>query len=72
MTNEIAAMLEEMLQPRGVAVVIEGSHMCGIMRGVEKEHPRMVTTAMRGEFKHDRERRNEFMEHLRRPSGGMQ
>ncbi len=72
MTNEIAAMLEQMLQPRGVAVVVEGSHMCGIMRGVEKEHPRMVTTAMLGKFKNDRELRNEFMEHLRRPSGGMQ
>ena len=72
MTNEIAAMLEEMLQPRGVAVIVEGSHMCGIMRGVEKEHPRMVTTAMLGKFKNDRELRNEFMEHLRRPSGGMQ
>ncbi|MBP8949981.1 MAG: GTP cyclohydrolase I FolE [Candidatus Promineofilum sp.] len=72
MTNEIAAMLETVLQPRGVAVVIEGSHMCGIMRGVEKEHPRMVTTAMRGEFKHDRQRRDEFMEHLRRPGGSLQ
>ena len=72
MTNEIAAMLEKVLQPRGVAVVVEGSHMCGIMRGVEKEHPRMVTTAMRGAFKRDRHLRDEFMEHLRRPGGSLQ
>ncbi len=72
MTNEIAAMLEKVLQPRGVGVVVEGSHMCGIMRGVEKEHPRMVTTAMRGAFKRDRHLRDEFMEHLRRPGGSLQ
>ncbi len=69
MTQEIAAMLEEVLGPQGVAVVVEGSHMCGMMRGVEKEHSRMVTTAMRGQFKTDRELRNEFMSHLQRPSG---
>jgi len=72
LTQEIADMLEEVLAPRGVAVVVEGSHMCGMMRGVEKEHTRMVTTAMRGEFKSDRDLRNEFMDHLRRPSGGIQ
>jgi len=72
MTQEIADMLEEVLDPRGVAVVVEGSHMCGMMRGVEKEHTRMVTTAMRGDFKTDRAVRNEFMDHLRRPSGGIQ
>ena len=72
MTQEIADMLDEVLAPRGIAVVVEGSHMCGMMRGVEKEHTRMVTTAMRGEFKNDRDTRNEFMDHLRRPSGGLQ
>ena len=72
MTQEIADMLDEVLAPRAVAVVVEGSHMCGMMRGVEKEHTRMVTTAMRGEFRTDRDARNEFMDHLRRPSGGLQ
>jgi GTP cyclohydrolase I len=48
MTRQIADMIDEVLKPQGVAVVVEGSHMCGMMRGVEKEHPRMVTTAMRG------------------------
>ena len=72
MTQQIADMLEDVLDARAVAVVVEGSHMCGMMRGVEKEHARMVTTAMRGEFKADRDLRNEFMDHLRRPSGGIQ
>lgn len=71
MTRQIADMIDEMLKPKGVAVVVEGSHMCGMMRGVEKEHPRMVTTAMLGVFKNDRAVRNEFMEHLRRPSGSL-
>ncbi len=72
MTRQIADMIDEVLSPQGVAVVVEGSHMCGMMRGVEKEHPRMVTTAMLGVFKEDRAVRNEFMEHLRRPGGSMQ
>lgn len=72
MTRQIAEMIDEVLQPRGVAVVVEGSHMCGMMRGVEKEHPRMVTTTMLGEFKTDKDLRNEFMEHLRRSGGTLQ
>lgn len=71
MTRQIADMIDEVLKPQGVAVVVEGSHMCGMMRGVEKEHPRMVTTAMLGTFKSDRAVRNEFMEHLRRTSGSL-
>ncbi|MCB0033429.1 MAG: GTP cyclohydrolase I FolE [Anaerolineales bacterium] len=66
MTHEIANIIDELLDPRGVAVVVEASHMCAQMRGVEKEHAFMVTTAMLGEFKDDRELRNEFMDHLRR------
>lgn len=69
MTRQIADTLDEILAPRGVAVVVEGAHMCSIMRGVEKEHARMVTSAMVGEFKSDSGIRNEFMEHLRRGSG---
>ena len=72
MTRQIADMIDEVLKPQGVAVVVEGSHMCGMMRGVEKEHPRMVTTAMLGTFKSDRAVRNEFMEHLRRSGGNLQ
>jgi GTP cyclohydrolase I len=61
MTRQIAELIEDILQPRGVAVVIEGSHMCSMMRGVKKEHPRMVTKTMLGQFKEDKETRNEFM-----------
>lgn len=71
MTRQVADMIDEVLQPRGVAVVVEGSHMCSMMRGVEKEHPRMVTTAMLGEFKTDAGLRNEMMEHLRRDGGSL-
>lgn len=71
LTSQIAGMIDEVLQPQGVAVVVEGSHMCSMMRGVEKEHPRMVTSAMLGHFKTDAALRNEFMEHLRRPGGAL-
>jgi GTP cyclohydrolase IA len=66
MTRQIAELIEEILQPQGVAVVVEGSHMCSMMRGVKKEHPRMVTSTMLGSFKENAMTRNEFMEHLRR------
>ncbi len=66
MTRQIAEMIDEILQPQGVAVVVEGSHMCSMMRGVKKEHPRMMTTAMLGKYKEDRELRREFMDQLRK------
>lgn len=65
LTRQIAELIEEILEPQGVAVVIEGAHMCSMMRGVKKEHPRMVTSAMRGSFKENAMTRNEFMQHLR-------
>ncbi|MFQ5398086.1 MAG: GTP cyclohydrolase I FolE [Anaerolineae bacterium] len=66
MTRQIAELIDEVLNPLGVAVVIEGSHMCSMMRGVRKEHPRMVTSAMLGCFKKSSKTRNEFLELLRR------
>ncbi len=69
MTQQIAQTIDEVLSPLGVAVVIEGSHMCSMMRGVKKEHPRMVTSTMVGSFKKNPMTRNEFMGHLRRGSG---
>ena len=66
MTQQIAELLEEVLQPQGVGVVVEGSHMCSMMRGVKKENARMVTSAMLGNFKDNPKTRNEFMDHLRR------
>ncbi len=65
LTRQIAELIEEILQPQGVAVVIEGAHMCSMMRGVKKEHPRMVTSTMLGSFKENAMTRNEFMQHLR-------
>ena len=50
MTNQIADAIEEALQPLGVGVVAEGAHFCMQMRGVEKQHSVMTTSAMRGAF----------------------
>lgn len=50
MTNQIADALEEALQPQGVGVIAEGVHLCMIARGVEKQHSKMTTSAMRGAF----------------------
>jgi GTP cyclohydrolase IA len=64
MTRQIAELIREMLHPYGVAVVVEASHMCSMMRGVKKEHARMVTSTMLGAFRKDPKTRNEFMQHL--------
>jgi GTP cyclohydrolase I len=67
MTQEIAELLNEVLGPHGVGVVVEGAHMCSMMRGVRNENARMVTSAMLGNFKDSPKTRSEFMGHLRRP-----
>jgi GTP cyclohydrolase I len=64
MTRQIAELVDEVLHPYGVGVVIEGSHMCSMMRGVKKEHARMVTSTMIGSFKEKQKTRNEFLRHL--------
>jgi GTP cyclohydrolase I len=61
MTVEIADFVEKVIDPRGVAVVAEGIHMCSVMRGVRKENSRMVTSAMRGDFRDDDKTRSEFL-----------
>lgn len=61
LTTQIAAALEEVLQPRGVGVVIEGSHLCMMMRGVQKQQSKTVTSAMRGLLKTDARTRAEFL-----------
>lgn len=68
LTNQIADFMEEILQPRGVAVVVEAAHMCATLRGVKKADTRMVTQTLRGEFKTDLELRREFMQHINRVS----
>ena len=64
MTRQIADTIQEILNPQGVAVVIEGSHMCSMMRGVKKQEASMVTSAMLGCFKKSDKTRNEFLSHL--------
>jgi GTP cyclohydrolase I len=64
MTQQIAHFLEEALAPRGVAVVIEGMHMCMSMRGVRKANARMITSAVRGSFRDNAQTRNEFFAHI--------
>ena len=65
LTTQIAQTLNEVLQPRGVAVVIEALHMCMLMRGVEKQNSKAVTSAMLGAFRENAETRAEFMELIR-------
>jgi len=62
LTTQIAYTLQEALQPRGVAVVIEATHLCMVMRGVEKQNSKAVTSAMLGAFRERPETRAEFME----------
>jgi GTP cyclohydrolase I len=65
LTTQIARALEETLRPLGVAVVIEASHLCMMMRGVEKQNSLAVTSCMLGEFKENSKTRNEFIELLK-------
>jgi GTP cyclohydrolase I len=66
MTRQIADFLEAAIHPQGVAVVVEGLHLCSKIRGVKKSSARMVTSAMTGSFKENALTRNEFMEHIGR------
>jgi GTP cyclohydrolase I len=66
MTRQIADFLDNVLHPRGVAVVVEGAHLCSMMRGVRKANARMVTSAVLGGFKNDARTRSEFFEHIRK------
>ncbi len=66
MTQQIADFINEVLQPQGVAVVVEGVHMCMMMRGVKKANASMVTSAVQGVFKEDPKTRAEFMNHIGR------
>ncbi len=61
MTQEIAETLFSVLQPDGVAVVIEARHLCMMMRGVEKQNSVATTSAMLGSFREDERTRNEFL-----------
>jgi len=69
LTRQIADFVTDVLEPRGVAVVMDGMHMCSMMRGVHKCHSGMTTSAMLGVFREDRGVRSEFMAHLERSAG---
>jgi GTP cyclohydrolase I len=62
LTNQIAATIEEKIEPLGVAVVTEAAHLCMSMRGVEKQNSVAVTSAMLGAFRNDARTRSEFLE----------
>jgi GTP cyclohydrolase I len=66
MNEQIADFINEVLHPQGVAVVVEGVHMCSMMRGVKKANASMVTSSVRGIFRSDSKTRAEFMEHIGR------
>ncbi len=65
LTCQIADTVMEILQPHGVAVVLEASHFCMMMRGVQKQNSSTITSAMRGLFQSDSRTRQEFMQLLR-------
>jgi GTP cyclohydrolase I len=60
-THQVANALNDILDPTGVAVVLEGRHLCMQMRGVEKQNSFATTSAMLGEFHDDAETRAEFL-----------
>ena len=66
MTRQIADLIEALLMPRGVAVVVEGLHLCSIMRGVKKHDVRMTTSAMLGAFRKNLATRAEFLDNISR------
>ncbi len=71
MTRQVADFLNETLQPMGVAVVMEGLHMCSMMRGVRKHDARMTTSAMLGAFRNSMATRMEFLDNISRGAGGL-
>src|SRR5215813_13985597 len=69
LTTQVANALNDALQPRGVAVVMEAIHLCMLMRGVEKQNSKAVTSAMLGAFRDRPETRAEFMELIKSGRG---
>jgi GTP cyclohydrolase I len=67
LTQEVAEAISHALEPRGVAVMCEASHLCMMMRGVEKQSSSTVTSAMLGAFRDDKATRDEFLSLVNRP-----
>lgn len=71
MTRQIADFVDELLDPHGVAVVVEALHLCAMMRGVKKHEARMTTSAMLGAFRKSIKTRQEFLDNISRGSEPM-
>ena len=71
LTNQIANTIREKIQPLGVAVVVEGTHLCMSMRGVEKQNSYTITSSMLGAFRDHQRTRMEFLELLKLRSGSL-
>ena len=65
LTSQIAEALQEHVQPRGVACVMEAQHLCLMMRGVQKQNTKAVTSSMLGMFRTNEKTRGEFLALLR-------
>ena len=66
--EQIANAIDDVLKPKGVGVVIEAVHLCMMMRGVEKQSSRTITSSLRGEFRNDAKTRSEFLRLAHGPS----
>lgn len=66
MTRQIAEFIDAVLEPAGVGVVVEGMHMCSMIRGVKKHDSRMTTSAMLGVFRTQMGTRMEFLNNISR------
>jgi GTP cyclohydrolase I len=66
--EQIANAIDDVLQPKGVGVVIEAVHLCMMMRGVEKQSSRTITSSLRGQFRDDPKTRSEFLRLAHGPS----
>jgi GTP cyclohydrolase IA len=71
MTSQIADFLKKLLNPQWVGVVLEGLHLCSMMRGVKKHEARMTTSAMRGTFRSSLATRQEFLDNISRGAGSL-
>ena len=72
MTRQIADLIRDLLEPQGVAVVVEALHLCMMMRGVQKHNARMTTSAMHGAFRSNLATRQEFLENIGRGASPLQ
>ena len=61
LTDQIARAIQDLVEPRGVGVVIEAAHLCMMMRGVEKQNSKTITSAVQGVFRDDQRTRDEFL-----------